>query len=99
MFQFYPEKEFGGKYQTEADYVTLRNSKLFTNGKNWMIFPPIPHSPLHSYIDLAGTPPHPPSADHWLGTDSSARDVFARLLYGFRKRAKTSLAEESVPNQ
>ena len=49
-----------------------------------MLLPPVPHSPLHSYMDLEGTPPHPPSAMHWLGTDASARDVFARLLYGFR---------------
>jgi microcin C transport system permease protein len=84
MFQFYPEKEFGGKYLTEADYVSLRNSDDFQKEGNWMLLPPIPHSPLHSYIDLEGSPPHPPSAEHLLGTDSSARDVFARLLYGFR---------------
>ena len=56
IFQFYSEKEFGGKYLTEADYLALRNSPLFKNGDNWMVFPPIPHSPLHSYIDLAGSP-------------------------------------------
>jgi microcin C transport system permease protein len=84
IFKFYPEKEFGGKYLTEADYVSLRESSVFKDGKNWMILPPIPHNPLHSYIDLPGTPPHQPSARHLLGTDSSARDVFARLLYGFR---------------
>ena len=84
IFKFYPEKEFGGKYLTEADYVSLRNSDLFTKEGNWMLLPPVPHSPLHSYMDLEGTPPHPPSAMHWLGTDASARDVFARLLYGFR---------------
>ncbi len=84
IFKFYPEKEFGGKYLTEADYVSLRNSDLFKKEGNWMLLPPVPHSPLHSYIDLEGTPPHPPSAMHWLGTDASARDVFARLLYGFR---------------
>ena len=84
LFQFYPEKEFGGRYLTEADYLSLRDSPQFINGENWMVFPPVPHSPLHSYIDLEGTPPHAPSALHWLGTDSSARDVFARLLYGFR---------------
>ena len=84
IFKFYPEKEFGGKYLTEADYVSLRNSDLFKKEGNWMLLPPVPHSPLHSYIDLEGTPPHPPSSLHWLGTDASARDVFARLLYGFR---------------
>ena len=84
IVKFYPEKEFGGKYLTEADYVSLRNSDLFKKEGNWMLLPPVPHSPLHSYIDLEGTPPHPPSAMHWLGTDASARDVFARLLYGFR---------------
>lgn len=84
MFQFYTEREFGGKYLTEANYLNLRKSPIFNDGENWMILPPIPHNPLHSYIDLAGTPPHPPSATHLLGTDSSARDVFARLLYGFR---------------
>ena len=84
IFQFYPEKEFGGKYLTEADYVALRKSEVFRNSENWMLLPPVPHSPLHSYIDLEGVPPHAPSRDHWLGTDSSARDVFARLLYGFR---------------
>lgn len=84
IFKFYPEKEFGGKYLTEADYVSLRNSDLFKKEGNWMLLPPVPHSPLHSYMDLEGTPPHPPSAMHWLGTDASARDVFARLFYGFR---------------
>jgi len=84
IFKFYPEKQFGGKYLTEVDYVSLRNSHDFTSEGNWMILPPVPHSPLHSYIDHEGAPPHPPSFKHWLGTDSSARDVFARLLYGFR---------------
>jgi microcin C transport system permease protein len=49
-----------------------------------MLFPPIPHSPVHPYLDLADSPPHRPSAQHWLGTDEAARDVAARLLYGYR---------------
>ncbi len=28
--------------------------------------------------------PSPPTANNWLGTDDQARDVFARVLYGFR---------------
>ena len=28
--------------------------------------------------------PSPPDSDHWLGTDDQARDVVARVIYGFR---------------
>ncbi|GIS13159.1 MAG: hypothetical protein CM15mP115_23100 [Alphaproteobacteria bacterium] len=28
--------------------------------------------------------PSPPDSDHWLGTDDTARDVLARIIYGFR---------------
>ncbi|MGH6947306.1 MAG: ABC transporter permease subunit, partial [Kiloniellales bacterium] len=34
--------------------------------------------------DLPVPAPSPPSAEHWLGTDDQARDVTARLIYGFR---------------
>ncbi len=30
------------------------------------------------------TAPSPPDATHWLGTDDQARDVLARVIYGFR---------------
>jgi len=80
---FYSERTFGGQYGTEADYLKLKNDKDFLK-TGLMIFPIIPHSPLHSYLDLPGNPPHPPSWLHLLGTDSMARDVLARLIYGFR---------------
>ncbi|MDD5198354.1 MAG: ABC transporter permease [Terrimicrobiaceae bacterium] len=82
--RFYPANAFGGRYKTEADYLAIRGDPAFNAHGGWMLLPPIPHSPLHSYLDLAGAPPHPPSWQHWLGTDSSARDVLARLIYGFR---------------
>jgi microcin C transport system permease protein len=34
--------------------------------------------------DLPQPAPSPPSLQNWLGTDDQARDVFARVLYGFR---------------
>ena len=49
-----------------------------------MLLPPIPAAVLCILSIWKVVPPHPPSAEHLLGTDSSARDVFARLLYGFR---------------
>jgi microcin C transport system permease protein len=80
---FYSGQTFGGQYRTEADYLSLNRDRDFLE-KGFMILPLIPHSPLHSYLDLADNPPHPPSGSHWLGTDSTARDVLARLIYGFR---------------
>ncbi len=84
IIKFYPEEIFGGAYKTEADYILLQQDKHFQAQKGWMIFPIIHYGPLRTNLDLAGNPPHAPSAAHWLGTDNSARDVFARLLYGFR---------------
>lgn len=80
---FYSEQTFGGNYKTEADYLTLKEDGQFIKD-GLMIFPLIPHGPLHSYLEMADNPPHPPSWIHWLGTDSVARDILARLLYGFR---------------
>jgi len=78
---FYASDVFGGPYHTEADYKALLQDPKFTG---WMLFPPIPHGPLTPDLHAPGNPPHAPSREHWLGTDSSARDVLARLLYGFR---------------
>lgn len=83
IFFFYSGQTFGGQYKTEADYLSMNKDKAFLE-KGFMILPVIPHNPLHSYLDLAGNPPHPPSLSHWLGTDSTARDVLTRLIYGFR---------------
>lgn len=83
VLKFYSGQTFGGKYKTEADYLSLRENEEF-HESGIMIFPVVPHSPLHSYLDIADNPPHPPSISHWLGTDSVARDIFSRLLYGFR---------------
>lgn len=80
---FYSSQTFGGRYKTEADYLALKRNEEFQK-KGIMIFPIIPHGPLHSYLDMEDNPPHPPSGTHWLGTDSVARDVLARLIYGFR---------------
>ncbi|WP_240512104.1 ABC transporter permease [Pseudoruegeria sp. SK021] len=51
--------------------------------KGWMIWPPIPYS-YTTVNDIDGTAPSAPDANHWLGTDDTARDVLARVIYGFR---------------
>ena len=49
----------------------------------WMLWPPIPYS-FNSIVDTGGVAPGPPSAQNWLGTDDTSRDVLARVIHGFR---------------
>ena len=49
-----------------------------------MIKPLIPYSYDTHITNLQGPAPFAPTAQNWLGTDDQARDVLARLIYGFR---------------
>jgi len=49
----------------------------------WTLWPPIPYS-YNTIVDIRGVAPSAPSADNWLGTDDTKRDVMARIIYGFR---------------
>ncbi|OJY36179.1 MAG: peptide ABC transporter permease [Rhodobacterales bacterium 65-51] len=49
----------------------------------WLLWAPIPYS-YNTINDLGGAAPSAPDAQHWLGTDDTARDVLARVIYGFR---------------
>ncbi len=51
--------------------------------KGWMIWPIIPYS-YDTINDIGRAAPSPPDSNHWLGTDDTARDVLARVIYGFR---------------
>ena len=48
-----------------------------------ILWPPIPYS-YNTINNIAGAAPSAPDAQHWLGTDDTARDVLARVIYGFR---------------
>jgi len=52
-------------------------------GPGWILWPPIRYS-YASIVDTGGVAPGPPSAQNWLGTDDTSRDVAARVIYGFR---------------
>jgi microcin C transport system permease protein len=82
-FVSYPETEFGGEFQTEADYRDEFVVELIEN-KGWMLWPPIRFSHDTINYELSVPAPAPPNADNWLGTDDQGRDVLARLIYGFR---------------
>ena len=79
----YPETVFGGDFETEADYRDPFVKKLI-NSKGWIVMPIIPYSYNTIIRDLNAPAPAPPSQKNWLGTDDQARDVLARLIYGFR---------------
>ena len=49
----------------------------------WMIWPVVPYS-FNTIVDTGGVAPGPPTAQNWLGTDDTSRDVLARVIYGFR---------------
>ena len=79
----YPETSFDGFFETEADYSDPEVQELI-EAKGWILWPLIPFSFDTICYDLPTPAPSPPSAQHWLGTDDQARDVVARLIYGFR---------------
>ncbi len=84
LWKTYPETTFGGDFDTEADYKDkFIKDKLDLPG-NWVYYPPNPYSYDTINYDLAKPNPAPPSKENWLGTDDRGRDVFARLIYGFR---------------
>jgi len=83
MLVSYSEKEtFGGELESEADY---RDPWVIQEiaAHGWMLNAPIPYR--FDSIDFTVTrAPSAPSATNLLGTDDQARDVLARVIYGFR---------------
>ena len=79
----YPETVFGGEFELEADYTDPFIQELIDE-KGWSIWPLIPFSYDTIIYDLESPAPSPPTGRNWLGTDDQARDVMARVLYGFR---------------
>lgn len=83
IFKVYPETEFGGDFEVEADYTDEYIQELI-NEKGSMIWPPIRFSYDTVDFNLESSAPTPPDKRHLLGTDDQGRDVLARVIYGFR---------------
>lgn len=79
----YAETEFGGEFDTEADYRDEFVRELILES-GWILAAPIPFSYDTINFDLPSPAPSPPTETNWLGTDDKGRDVIARLIYGFR---------------
>ena len=84
IFKMYTEKQFGGEFETEADYRDPAVQQFIHEKGGWIVWPPIPYSYRTIKLDLPVPAPAPPSRDNWLGTDDQGRDVLARVIYGFR---------------
>ena len=76
-------KTFGQDVPGETKYRELKNSFKADNSKNWVLMPPYPYSPFEDITTEGNKMYEPPSASHWLGSDNTGRDVFARLCYAF----------------
>lgn len=79
----YVEKDtFGGVLESEADYADpFIINEIKTHG--WMLRAPIPFD-YHTINFASARAPAAPSFANLFGTDDQARDVLARILYGFR---------------
>ncbi len=84
IFKMYTEKQFGGEFETEADYRDPAVQQFIREKGGWVVWPPIPYSYRTIKLDLPVPAPAPPSWDNLLGTDDQGRDVLARVIYGFR---------------
>lgn len=111
IFNTYSDAQFGGDFQTEAQYLDPDMKCLIATGglescfdapeavqadaldgvvegepvnAGWILWPPIPYSFNTVDTHNVATAPGAPDAHHWLGTDDQARDVGARIIYGFR---------------
>jgi microcin C transport system permease protein len=88
----YSETKFGGDFDTPADFLDPFIRDQFEKDGNWAIYP-LNHYRFDTLNYFAQSPnPAPPSSENWLGTDDRGRDVFARLLYGFRVSVLFGLA-------
>ena len=82
--QMIPGSTFGLGYEYETNYRDLKTK--FKNSLNFVVMPPVPYDPYENDLKFNSYPPFPPSfkENHFLGTDNVGRDIFARLVYGFR---------------
>ena len=84
ILKVYPETVFGGVFETEAEYREKDVQNFITQKGGKVYWAPIRYSYSTVNLNLNKPAPSPPTLENLLGTDDQARDVFARVLYGFR---------------
>lgn len=84
----------GAEANIPVNYRELKEKFAAGDEGNWVLMPIIPYDPNENNAFNGILRPRPPSweAKHVLGTDTTGRDILARLLYGFRIAIFFSLA-------
>ena len=92
MLKDYPEKTFGGDFETPTDYLDPFIKDRLNKGSNWALYTVNPYGPNTLNYFAKSPNPSAPTRDNWLGTDDRGRDLLAQLLYGFRVSVLFGLA-------
>ena len=92
MLKDYPEKTFGGDFETSTDFLDPFIRERLSHAGNWAVFAPNPYGP--KTLNYFATEPNPsrPTRANLLGTDDRGRDLLAQLIYGFRVSVLFALA-------
>jgi microcin C transport system permease protein len=91
-----PEIAVGGDFRTATEWHDPLIAEELAKPGNWAAFTLNRYSADTLNYFSRNPDPAPPGPEHWLGTDSSGRDVLARLIYGFRISIYFALALTSI---
>lgn len=91
---FHPGTDFGLDYSYETNYREVQAIFQQESKGNWVLMPIVPYNPFENDANAKVFRPAPPSitTQHYLGTDTTSRDILARLFYGTRIALLFSLA-------
>jgi microcin C transport system permease protein len=83
ILKTYSELDFDGEFDINADFRDPFLAGII-NAHGFMLMPPVRFSYNTINYNLPSPAPSPPTGENIFGTDDRGRDVFARVIYGFR---------------
>ena len=91
---FHPGTDFGLDYDYETNYRDVQLRFESEDQGNWLIMPLVPYNPFENHSSNDYYKPEAPNfgLQHYLGTDTTSRDILARLVYGTRIALLFSIA-------
>ena len=92
MVKDYPERVFGGDFETTTDFLDPFIRERLAQPGNWAVYALNPYGPKTLNYFAAEPNPSRPTRANLLGTDDRGRDLLAQLIYGFRVSVLFALA-------